>query len=71
MAALLKMICLLRVVYPVERVVVAEDLTYLLLLELLSSVISARLCLATVSGREDHIVDEFRYARTVGFCQNF
>ncbi len=42
-----------------------------LLLELLASVVSAGLCLATVRGRKDHVIDEFGNAWAVRIGQNF
>lgn len=50
---------------------IAENLTDFLLLELLSAVVFAGLCLAAVRGGEDHVVDELGDAGTVCVCQNF
>jgi hypothetical protein len=62
---------LLRKAYLVERMKITENLTDLLLLELLSTIVFIGLCLATVSGREDHVINKFRNAGTVCICQNF
>lgn len=50
---------------------IAENLAYLLLLELLSAIVFVGLSLATVCGREDHVVDELGNAGTVCVSQNF
>ena len=50
---------------------IAENLAYLLLLELLSAIVFVGLSLATVCGGEDHVVDELGNAGTVCVCQNF
>jgi hypothetical protein len=50
---------------------IAEDLAYLLLFKLLSTIIFVSFSLATVCGREDHVIDELGNAWTVSICQNF